>query len=143
MKFIDKLKFHVGDSVKFVTTKLKEWKPRKCSTEKEYENSLYAFLHDQMGDLQVTKQYAKGRIRADLVIADKVIVELKNNLNTTAKYQRLIGQLNEYKDWDGRVIILLTGDTDRNLRKQLDAYIKNEDLAGDILDEAKVTIYQK
>jgi hypothetical protein len=143
MKFIDKWKFHIGDSVKLVTTKIKEWKPRKCSTEKDYENSLYAFLHEEMGDLQVTKQYAKGRIRADLVVADKVIVELKNNLNTTAKYQRLIGQLNLYKQWDGRIIVLLTGDTDTNLRKQLDSYLKSEELAGDIFDDAKVTIYQK
>jgi hypothetical protein len=142
LNFIDKFKFR-WDPVKFITSKLKEWKPKKYSTEKEYENSLYTFLHDEMGDLQVTKQYAKGRIRADIVIADKVIIELKHNLNTTAKYQRLIGQLNEYKDWEGQVIILLTGDPDRNLLKQLDAYIKKEGFGEDILGEAKFIVYQK
>ena len=68
---------------------------------------------------------------------------MKNNLNNTAKLHTLIGQLNDYKDWGKRIIILLTGETDRNLRKQLDTYIKKEDLAGNILDEAKVTVYQK
>ena len=77
------------------------------------------------------------------MIGDRVIVELKYNLNTTGKYQRLIGQLAEYKDWDGRTILLLTGETDINLRKQIDMYLKKEGLSEDLLDEAKVTVFQK
>ncbi len=143
MGLFDKVKFHVGDSVKFVISKIENWKPRNCKTEKDYENSLYKFLHEELDDFQITKQYAKGRIRADLVIGDRVIVELKYNLNTTGKYQRLIGQLAEYKDWDGRTILLLTGETDINLRKQIDIYLKKEGLSEDLLDEAKVTVFQK
>jgi len=143
MGLLDKVKFHVGDSVKFVISKIEKWRPRNCKSEKDYENSLYKFLHDELGDFQITKQYAKGRIRADLVIGEKVIVELKYNLNTTAKYQKLIGQLAEYKDWDGRTILLLTGETDINLRKQIGMYLKKEGLSEDLLDEAKVTVFQK
>lgn len=143
MKFTDKLRFHVWDSIKVVTDLINEWQPQNCKIEKDYEKSLYNFLHNKLEDIQITKQYAKSRIRADLMIGDKVIVELKYNLDTTAKYQRLIGQLSEYKEWDGRVIILLTGETDRNLRKQLDEYLKKEGLAEDILDEGIVTVFQK
>ena len=147
MKFFDKVKFHAWDSVALVAEKLKDWKPKKCSTEKDYENSLYKYLHDELGDIQVTKQYAQGRIRADLMIGDKVIVELKHNLDTTAKYQRLIGQLSEYKEWKGRIIILLTGETDKNIRKQLDEFVRKEGLGGDAISlmtqEAKVTIFDK
>jgi len=145
MGIFDKIKFHMGDSVGFVTKKMESWEPKKCKTEKDYEKSLYQFLHDELGDLQVTKQYAKGRIRADLMIGDKVIIELKHNLDTTGKYQRLIGQISEYKEWDGRVIILLTGETDMNLRKQLDAFIKKEGLGDSYLitEETKVTVFQK
>ena len=79
------------------------------------------------------------------MIGDKVIVELKHNLDTTGKYQRLIGQISEYKEWDGRVIILLTGETDINLRKQLDSFIKKEGLGENYLvtEETKVTVFQK
>lgn len=80
-------------------------------------------MHDKLDDIQVTKQYAKGRIRADIVVGDKVIIELKNNLDSTGKYQRLIGQLNEYKAWDGDTIIVLCGKTDKNLRKELDRFL--------------------
>ena len=41
---------------------------------------------------------------ADLMIGKKVIIELKHNLNSTAKLQRLIGQLGQYEGWDGRVV---------------------------------------
>jgi len=102
---------------------IKRWRPRRCQTEKDYEKSLYQFLHKELDGIQITKQFGKGRIRADLMVGEKVIVEIKNNLDTPAKYQRLIGQLNDYKDWDKSVVIILTGKTDPNLRKQLDRFV--------------------
>jgi hypothetical protein len=146
MSIVDKLKFHAWDDVGAVASIIKKWQPKECKTEKDYERSLYTFLHERFGDVQITKQYAKGRIRADLVIADRVILELKNNLDSTAKYQRLVGQLSEYKDWDGRIIILLTGQTDPNLRKQLERHISREGLTGDMLSlfqGDKVTVIAK
>ena len=142
MGLLEKLKFKVWDSIGAIVTLLDKWKPRGCSTERDFEKSLYDFLHSELGDIQVTKQYAKGRIRADLVIGDTVIVELKHNLDSTAKYQRLVGQLMEYKEWKGQTVVLLTGKTDPNLRKKLDTYLKKEGLTEDILED-KVTVYQK
>jgi hypothetical protein len=112
-------------------TLIDKWKPRGCKSEKDFELSLYEFLHKSLGDVQITKQYARGRIRADLVVMDKFIIELKMNLDTTSKYQRLIGQLAAYELWEGLVIILLTGITDKNLLKELKTHIKkvNEKIA--------------
>ena len=62
------------------------WRLRKCDAEKQYENSLYEFLYGQLEEVQVTKHFALGRIRADIVVGDTIIIELKNNLDTTAKY---------------------------------------------------------
>lgn len=146
MGFLDKLKFQAWDNVGAVVSLITKWQPKKCKTEKDYELSLYEYLHEQFGDLQVTKQFAHGRVRADLCVDGKVIVELKNNLDTTAKYQRLVGQIAEYKNWDGRVVILLTGKTDTNLRKQLESFLSKEGLTGGftLMDtDAKVTVVQK
>ncbi len=143
MGLFDKLKFKFWDDVAVVTSKLKDWRPRSCKTEKDYENSLYTYLHKELPDFQITKQYQKGRIRADLVIADKVIIELKNNLNSTSKYQRLIGQLADYKEWEGRIVVLLTGETDINLKKQLNDYLKKEGLTDTGFEDDKVTIFEK
>lgn len=146
MGLLDKLKFKMWDNAGAVVDVIRRWEPGDCKTEKEYERSLYAFLHDVFGDLQVTKQYAQGRVRADLCVAGKVILELKNNLDTTAKYQRLVGQIAEYKNWNGRIVILLTGTTEPNLRKQLDKFVEKEGLGAGLtmMDmEPKVVVVQK
>jgi hypothetical protein len=146
MGILDKAKWG-WDKIGVMTSLLEKWRPRNCETEKDYENSLYLFLHRELEDHQITKQPAQGRFHADLVIDDKLIIELKHNLNTTAKYQRLIGQVEEYKNWDGQVILLLIGETDPNLKKQLTSYLKKAglrdalvpfDFTGD-----KVTVVEK
>jgi hypothetical protein len=140
MGFLDKLKFNLWDDVGAVTTLIGNWQPESCKSEKDFENSLYKFLHAELGDTQITKQFAQGRIRADLAIGTKVIVELKFNLNTTTKYQRLIGQLDSYKGWEGRVIVLLVGETEPNLFKELVAWTKK----GGFFDlEGKISVFQK
>jgi len=141
MGFLDRVKFR-WDSAGFVTSLMDKWRPRGCKTEKDFENSLYKFLHEHLDTIQITKQYARGRIRADLVVGDDVIVELKHNLNTTAKYQRLTGQLIEYKEWKGQIVILLTGEVDPNLRKQLKGFIESEGFDDD-WDEGTVTVVEK
>lgn len=120
------IQFYLLDSTGVVVGLIKRWKPRKCSTEKDYEDSLYEFLNRKVDSIQVTKQYAKGRIRADIVVGDKVIIEIKNNLDSTSKYQRLVGQLVDYNDWGGSIIIVLCGTTDKNLKKQLVKYLEGQ-----------------
>ena len=139
MGLIERLRFKFWDPLRMISSLIQEWKPIRCKTEKEYEKSLYSFLHKRLEDIQVTKQYAKGRIRADLVVGDQVIVELKNNFNTTAKYQKLIGQLAEYEEWGGQIIVVLTGDTDANLYKELMKSASEEDDEG----EERIIVIQK
>lgn len=126
---LESLRFQFWDPLDMVEGLIKKWKPKGCKTEKQYEVSLYDFMHSELQEVQVTKQFAKGRIRADIVVGDKVIVELKNNLDTTSKYQRLIGQLVEYEAWDGDIVILLCGKTDPNLLKDLKKYIAGKEVA--------------
>jgi len=140
MGVFDKIRFKFWDPAGMVSSLVKEWHPVRCKTEKGYEKSLYSFLHKRLEDIQITKQYARGRIRADLLVGDKVIVEIKNNFNTTTKYQRLIGQITEYKEWEGEIIIVLMGKTDPNLRKGLENYAEKEE---DGWGEKRIIIIQK
>ena len=105
--------------VSAVKSAIDKWSPRECENEKSYENSLYLFLHEYFPDVQITKEYAIGRTKADINVGDEVIIEIKKDLKSTAQYGRLIGQLEEYKNWKGATIILLVGDTDPNLKKKL------------------------
>jgi hypothetical protein len=96
-----------------------KWSPHDCENEKSYENSLYLFLHEYFPDVQITKEYAIGRTKADINVGDEVIIEIKKNLRSTGQYGRLIGQLEEYKNWKGATIILLVGNTEPHFYKKL------------------------
>ncbi len=76
MGFLQKLRFDFGDPAKIIIPLIKEWKPINCKNEKSYEKSLYNFLHEKLEDIQITKQFARGRIHADLVVGDKIIIEI-------------------------------------------------------------------
>jgi len=125
MADLDKIKFKFWDDTGTVKSLIARWQPQGCKSEKDYENSLYDFLHRELPDIQVTKQYQKGRVRTDLLVSDRVIVELKIHLRSKANYQRLLGQLAELKQWPGSIIVLLIGDTDPNLSKSLRAYVED------------------
>jgi hypothetical protein len=142
MGLLDKLKFQMWDDVGVVVDLIAKWRPRRCTTEKDFEKSLYAYLHEAFGDTQVTRQFARGRIRADLMVGNKVIIELKHNLNSTSKLQRLLGQLSQYEDWDGRVVLLLTGETEPNLRKELKQFIQKQGWDDDFTGE-RVTVVER
>ena len=109
-----------------VSRLVKEWSPDGCSTEKECEDSLYEFLHDRLDEKKIIRQYGRGRARVDLMVDEKVMVELKFALTSTSEYQRLVGQLIEYKDWNKNILVVLVGETERSLLKQLQSVIDSE-----------------
>ena len=86
MGTFNKLKYS-WDSVSMVSTLISKWSPRKCVTEKDYEQSLLKFLNKEIPEIKVTPQYAIGRTKADLLIGDRVIVEIKKDLTSTAQYR--------------------------------------------------------
>ncbi len=115
----EKFEFHCWNAAGVVSGLLEKWKPKACKSEKDFELSLYDYLHSQLKAIQVVKQYAQGRIRADIVIGDKVLIELKYNLASTAAYHRLIGQLTSYKEWKGPIFLVLCGKTEPSILKEL------------------------
>ncbi len=56
MGFLDKLKFKAWNSSGTIVSLIKQWKPRKCKTEKDYEKSLYSFLEKKLEDIEITRQ---------------------------------------------------------------------------------------
>ena len=96
---------------------------KRCKTEKDYEKSLVTHLRTELPGISVTPQYARGRIKADLLVGEKVIVEIKKDMKSTGNCQRLVGQLSEYAGWEGRVVILLVGETDPDLKMSVDKAI--------------------
>ena len=125
----------------FIRKLIEKWSPRKCVTEKDYEESLYAYLHKEIDDpsIDITKQFAIGRKKADIKIGNDAIIELKKDLGETGQYDRLMGQLKEYQQWKGAIFVVLVGEHEPNLRKKL---IKESGM-GSMWDEAKFIVIEK
>ena len=119
MSLINKAKFALTDPKIRIEKLIKEWSLENCMNEKDYENSLFEYLQSSLQGIEIKKQYAQGRTKVDLMIGDVVIVELKHDFSTTAKFQRLIGQINEYNKWGRELLIVLTGKTDPDLVEEL------------------------
>jgi len=100
---------------------IKEWKPRRCKTEGQFEKSLFEFLEERTEGIDLIRQYGQGRARVDIAVGRKVFVELKHNLNSTSKFQRLIGQLEIYKkEKFENIIVVLCGKIDKGFLRELE-----------------------
>lgn len=128
MGFLDNLKFG-WDSLSHVENLINEWKPRACETEKDYQNSLYNFLEEKIPEKQITKEHGIGRSKVDIAVGKKVFIELKKDIKTTAQLQRLIGQLEIYKEDCDNMLLVVCGKSDKKLIKQLRDKLKTYDSA--------------
>jgi len=127
-----------------VTDIIKKWKPGVCETEKDYEKSLYTFLEKQLPDIEVINQFGIGRTKVDIAVGRKVFIEIKYNLNSTSKLQRLIGQLSLYKkEKDEDLIILICGDVDKNILRQLKDEVEEYNRTMFVFDSDTVFIMLK
>jgi len=138
------LKINIWDDVSAIIDVVKKWKPRNCKTEKEYETSLYRKLKKYFPLLEIIPQYKYAGVYGNLVVGNKVLIEIKTDLESTAT---LLGQLMRYKKkWDGRILVLLTGNTNPGIVKELEEFVDREGLGPDLLPidwPGKVTIFKK
>ncbi len=117
--FWDPLGF-IGDLIE------KEWEVRDSSSEKECEEALYGFLHRRLPDLQIVNQYGRGRAHIDLMVQDKVMIELKYELASTSECQRLLGQVLDYKDWGQQLLLVFVGGVEPSLLKQIRRHLDEQ-----------------
>ncbi len=103
---------------------IKSWKPKGCKTEKEFEKSLLRKLQKELKGKKIQAQYGSGRQRIDIVVDDKVPIEVKKDIKDTSALQRLIGQMEQYfKKWEGLVLVIC-GNIEQDHLKELKEYAK-------------------
>lgn len=106
---------------------IEEWKPPSAQLESEYEKSLHQLLKCKLPFVKVTRQCGSSRVKCDLATGNEVIIELKAELRSTNKLQRLLGQIELYRgEWDRPIIIVLLGQSEEdllhNLHRKLQQY---------------------
>jgi len=110
-----------------VSEVIESWRPRGCKTEKDYERSLVKKLQNELVNQTIQQQYGSARQRVDIMVHGKVPIEIKKDLKSTAVLQTTKGQLDGYlKAWQG-VILVLCGDIQADLFKELKKYGESQD----------------
>ena len=133
-------------SVRNVVGLVQSWRPRNCESEKEFERSLKKHLDKNLPSSDVIPQSAQGRMKGDIVVDDRILIELKVGLNSTSKMQRLLGQIELYEsNWKGEVIVVVCGDADRDLlktvKKKIESYAPS--FFSTLLDDQKFFLCEK
>jgi len=99
-----------------VTKIIKSWKPKDCKTEKDFEKSLLMLLRINLDGIKIEAQYGAGRQKVDIVVDDKIPIEIKKDVNTAAALHRAMGQLEQYLlKWDLVFLVLCGRITPENL----------------------------
>jgi len=109
-----------GSTFSLVLNLVQEWNPgRRYSGESGFRDDLLKFLRNNLNrpdDLfGLSEEHSirkeSGRHLADIAVNGQIGIELKYNLNTKAKTDRLFGQIDDYLKGYDRLIIVLCGKT--------------------------------
>lgn len=115
-----------------------EWQPQSHKLESEYERDLQTFLQERFTFKKITCQYGAARVKCDLAVGNEVMIELKAGFKSTSKLQRLIGQIDLYKnEWNKPLIVILLGDTAQDLLHDLHDRTQRHEHLEIITKEAK------
>jgi hypothetical protein len=125
-KSLRNLWFDFMDPVGTVYDLIHEWQPTNTSSETKIEESLHAHLAKHLKRHDVRRQFRHDRVTADILINEKLAIEIKINLTKTAEFQRLIGQLDCYADWGVQIIVLLVGEVDPDLKRRVEDRLQKD-----------------
>jgi hypothetical protein len=115
----------VAVSAREVINLIDDWHPRGCKTEKDLERSLHRHLEKNLTSSEIIPQYASGRVKGDIAVDGNILIEIKDGLKSTGQLQRLLGQLELYDTlWKGKVIVLISGDSQKDLVNALSKKIE-------------------
>jgi hypothetical protein len=77
---------------------LNEWQPSGWDrSEKQYEQELYAWLTGKLQDVPLIAQYGIAKGKADIVIQDCHVIELKLGFSDVCELDRCLGQMERYR----------------------------------------------
>jgi|GEM_PF-2251073 len=121
-----------GDAHSHLEKLLKQWVPSGPDlTEKQYEHELLIWLQTSLSHVPIIAQYGIAKGKADLVIQDSHVIELKLafKADSVAEFDRCIGQMERYKQkWvkknRGPVYLVVVGESDSEFRSLLHTWFK-------------------
>lgn len=107
-----------------------DWQPRAYNLdEKDHEADLFAALRRALPDVPMTTQHGLAKGRADIVIEDSHVIEVKLGLTDVLEFDRCIGQMERYyqrwvKKDRGPFHLIVVGESDPDLRDMLHVWFE-------------------
>lgn len=115
--------FEIHDTASRVRDVLPQWRPRNLSTHEAYLKSLFAFLEKSLAGPPLYLKKDLGNFKADLVVAEEVVVRIQNGLSTEKMFKDAVAYLNNFKYWKGVMMMILVGEVKEKYASQLDDFI--------------------
>ncbi len=124
-RFVSRWNFFVFPMEK-VCGLIKDWKPKACKSEKDFEKSLLQYLRANLPGIEIINQYGIATNKIDIAIGRQVFIEIKKELTKQNHLKRLLGQLTLYeKEKINYLILLICCQYEPNLINQLEKEICN------------------
>ncbi len=114
---------------------IEEWNPPKFSNEKDYQKNLYEYLSDLQDEGKIREERRilkeRGVNRADIVIDDRIAIELKKDLRHQPSVDRCVAQIKRMKNEYDFVIVVMVGENNSRQHITLLKHELREFLQGD------------
>jgi hypothetical protein len=122
---------------------IEKWQPFECKTERDFKKSLLDELRKKLKDKNIIEEYGSGKQKIDIVVQDKVPIELKKDLKSNAQLHRTLGQVEEYLTKWEYLLLVLCGEIAPDFLKSLEAYAGRKYYLSSLNYDSKVHIINK
>ena len=107
------------DEMDYVERLVRGWNPEGCRTKGDYERSLSAWLREHLKEKEIVKKVAIGKMKVDLAIGGTIFIQIRKDLQNQGQLEQLITQIDGYSKNLKNLILILCGEVDKNLVRQV------------------------
>lgn len=98
---------------------IRDWKPEGCRTKGDYERSLSRWLKEHLREKEIMRKVTIGKTKVDLAIGGTIFIQIRKDLQNQGKLERLVTQIDGYSKNLKNLILILCGEVDKNLVRQV------------------------
>jgi len=107
------------DDMDKVERLIRDWKPEGYRTKGDYERSLSRLLKEHLKEKEIMRKVTIGKMKVDLAIGGTIFVQIRKDLQNQGQLERLITQIDGYSKNLKHLILILCGEVDKNLVRQV------------------------
>ncbi len=98
---------------------IRGWKPEGCRTKGDYERSLCRWLEEHLREKKIMRKVTIGKTKVDLAIGGTLFIQIRKDLQNQGQLKRLVSQMDGYSKNLKNLILILCGEVDKNLARQV------------------------